>query len=111
LVVERFGSDRMLLLGDAAHLFTPTGGLGYNTAVEDAANLGWKLAAVTQGWGGPGLIASYESERKPAAERATSYARAMAESVGRLAISEHLEASSTEGEVARRALGERMLAH
>jgi 2-polyprenyl-6-methoxyphenol hydroxylase-like FAD-dependent oxidoreductase len=111
LVAERFGDGRLLLLGDAAHLFTPTGGLGYNTAVEDAANLGWKLAAVTQGWGGPGLIASYEHERKPAAQRATNYARAMADSVGRVAIPECLEADTAEGEAARRAIGERMLAH
>jgi 2-polyprenyl-6-methoxyphenol hydroxylase-like FAD-dependent oxidoreductase len=111
LVAERFGEGRLMLLGDAAHLFTPTGGLGYNTAIEDAANLGWKLAAVTQGWGGPGLIASYECERKPAAQRATNYARAMADSVGRLAIPENLEADTSEGAAARQSLGERMHAH
>ena len=61
LVAERFGAARVFVGGDAAHLFTPTGGLGYNTAVEDAVNLGWKLAAVVQGWGGPGLLASVRS--------------------------------------------------
>src|SRR5690606_21464186 len=49
LVAERFGDGNVLIGGDAAHLFTPTGGLGYNTAVEDAVNLGWKLAAVLRG--------------------------------------------------------------
>src|SRR4029078_536103 len=44
LVAQRFRQGRLFIAGDAAHLFTPTGGLGYNTAVEDAANLGWKLA-------------------------------------------------------------------
>jgi len=76
---ERFGTERIFLAGDAAHLFTPTGGQGYNTSVDDAANLGWKLAAVLQGWGGPHLLASYERERKPVAQRNTSFARAMAD--------------------------------
>jgi 2-polyprenyl-6-methoxyphenol hydroxylase-like FAD-dependent oxidoreductase len=49
LVAERFGAGRIFIAGDAAHLFTPTGGLGYNTAVEDAVNLGWKLAHVVRG--------------------------------------------------------------
>ena len=51
LVAEKFQRGRIFLGGDAVHLFTPTGGLGYNTAVEDAVNLGWKLAAVLQGLG------------------------------------------------------------
>ena len=54
LVAEKFQRGRIFLGGDAVHLFTPTGGLGYNTAVEDAVNLGWKLAAVLKGWGGAG---------------------------------------------------------
>ncbi|WP_253261923.1 FAD-dependent monooxygenase [Ramlibacter montanisoli] len=49
LVAQSFGQGRVFIAGDAAHLFTPTGGLGYNTAVEDAVNLGWKLAAVLRG--------------------------------------------------------------
>ncbi len=63
LVAEKFQRGRIFLGGDAAHLFTPTGGLGYNTAVEDAVSLGWKLASALKGWGGPGLLASYETER------------------------------------------------
>src|SRR5258707_13726686 len=62
LVAERFAEGRVLIGGDAAHLFTPTGGLGYNTAVEDAVNLGWKLAAVLKGWPAPRLLASYGIE-------------------------------------------------
>ena len=68
--------------GDAAHLFTPTGGLGYNTAIEDAVNLGWKLAAVVRGSAPHSLLASYEQERRPAAVRNTNYARQFAESLG-----------------------------
>ena len=82
LVAEKFRRGRILLAGDAAHLFTPTGGLGYNTAVEDAVNLGWKLAAICKGWGGATLIASYETERSAIARRNTGYARTFADSVG-----------------------------
>lgn len=63
-------------------LFTPTGGLGYNTAIEDAVNLGWKLAAVLKGTAPDTLLGSYELERKPLAERNTAYARGFADSVG-----------------------------
>ena len=55
--------------GDAVHLFTPTGGSGMNTGIDDAANLGWKLAAMVPGWGGPHLLGSYASERRPIAFR------------------------------------------
>jgi 2-polyprenyl-6-methoxyphenol hydroxylase-like FAD-dependent oxidoreductase len=115
LVAQRF-DDRpevphVFLAGDAAHLFTPTGGQGYNTAVDDASNLGWKLAAACAGWGGPRLLASYDAERRPVARRNTGFARAMADSIGILALPPDLEADSTEGEHCRRALGARLLDH
>jgi 2-polyprenyl-6-methoxyphenol hydroxylase-like FAD-dependent oxidoreductase len=69
LVADRFMEGRVLLAGDAVHLMIPTGGLGMNTGVGDAIDLGWKLAGTLQGWGGPGLLASYEAERRPTAER------------------------------------------
>lgn len=115
LVAERFADEapepRLLLAGDAAHLFTPTGGQGYNTAVDDAANLGWKLAAVCQGWGGPGLLSSYQAERQPIARRNTRFSYAMAESIGRLPLPECLEDDSDAGRQARAALGERLAEH
>jgi 2-polyprenyl-6-methoxyphenol hydroxylase-like FAD-dependent oxidoreductase len=111
LVAERFGRGRVLLGGDAVHLFTPTGGLGYNTAVEDAVNLGWKLAALVQGWGGAGLLASYEAERKPVALRNTAFARGFADSVGLYQIPDTLEDATSEGEVARREAGRRLHNH
>ena len=55
LVADRFVADRVVLAGDAVHLFTPTGGFGMNTGMDDASNLSWKLAALVQGWGGAGL--------------------------------------------------------
>ena len=64
LVAEHFRRGRVFLGGDAAHLFTPAGGLGYNTAVEDAVNLGWKLAACSRGDAPPTLLDSYEAERQ-----------------------------------------------
>ncbi len=63
LVADRFAEGRVLLAGDAVHLMIPTGGLGMNTGVGDAIDLGWKLAGTLQGWGGPGLLASYAIER------------------------------------------------
>lgn len=75
LVADRFQTGRVLLAGDAVHLVIPTGGLGMNTGVGDAIDLGWKLAAVLKGWGGPGLIASYEAERRQVAERAVGASR------------------------------------
>jgi hypothetical protein len=69
LLAERFATARVLLAGDAVHLMIPTGGLGMNTGVGDAVDLGWKLAGTLQGWGGPGLLASYEAERRPVGAR------------------------------------------
>ena len=73
LTAERYQSDsgRVLIAGDAAHLFTPTGGLGMNTGISDAIDLAWKLAANVQGWAGPILLPSYEAERQPIGRRNT----------------------------------------
>jgi 2-polyprenyl-6-methoxyphenol hydroxylase-like FAD-dependent oxidoreductase len=75
LVADSFGRGRAWLAGDAVHLFTPTGGFGMNTGIDDAANLGWKLAAMVQGWGGPGLLESYALERRAIAFRNTGMAK------------------------------------
>jgi len=111
LVAEKFQRGRIFLGGDAAHLFTPTGGLGYNTAVEDAVNLGWKLAAVLKGWGGRGLLASYETERQAIARRNTAYARGFADSVGLFVPPPELEEDSPAGEVARKRAGDHFNYH
>ncbi len=105
LVAERYGSGRVWLAGDAIHLFTPTGGFGMNTGVDDAANLAWKLAAMVQGWGGSGLLASYEAERKPVALRNTGAARQLSKNIGDIAIPPAVEDDSPAGEQARRDLG------
>lgn len=103
LVSPRYGRGRIALAGDAAHLFTPTGGLGVNTGIEDAANLAWKLAAAVHGWAGQGLLASYEAERRPAALRNTAFALKLAKSVGECPVTPDFEEESHAAEAARRA--------
>ena len=69
VVASRFRDRRVFLLGDAAHRHPPTGGLGLNAAIQDADNLTWKLAAVLRGHAEPGLLETYEPERKPVTAR------------------------------------------
>jgi 2-polyprenyl-6-methoxyphenol hydroxylase-like FAD-dependent oxidoreductase len=69
LLADSYGTDRVLLAGDAVHQVFPTGGYGMNTGVGDAYDVAWKLAAVIGGWGGPELLSSYAIERRPVAER------------------------------------------
>ncbi len=66
-IAERFRAGRVFLAGDAAHSHPPYGGYGLNTGIDDAANLGWKLAAFLAGWGGEALLESYDEERRPVA--------------------------------------------
>lgn len=65
LAADSYGRGRVWLAGDAVHTMIPTGGYGMNTGVADAVNLGWKLAATVNGWGGPALLDSYDAERQP----------------------------------------------
>ncbi|HEY7633546.1 MAG TPA: FAD-dependent monooxygenase, partial [Thermoleophilaceae bacterium] len=111
LVAEGFRRGRIFLGGDAAHLFTPAGGLGYNTAVEDAVNLGWKLAATVKGTAGPRLLDSYELERRPAAVRNTGYARGFADSLGSFSPKDGLEEDGPLGERLRSEAGDYLERH
>jgi 2-polyprenyl-6-methoxyphenol hydroxylase-like FAD-dependent oxidoreductase len=70
-VAQRYRKGRVFLAGDAAHRMTPSGGMGMNTGIHDAHNLAWKLAAVLKGWVDPGLLETYESERRPVGLRNT----------------------------------------
>jgi len=105
LVADRFVDGRVALCGDAAHLFTPTGGFGMNTGVDDAANLGWKLAALIGGWGGPRLLTSYEDERRPIAVRNTTMAKSYTRNVGNVPIGSDLEDDTAAGNTARATAG------
>ncbi|MDX3543991.1 rifampin monooxygenase [Streptomyces europaeiscabiei] len=73
---ERYRVGRVLLAGDAAHTHPPTGGQGLNLGVQDAFNLGWKLAAAINGWAPEGLLDSYHAERHPVAARVLVNTRA-----------------------------------
>jgi 2-polyprenyl-6-methoxyphenol hydroxylase-like FAD-dependent oxidoreductase len=105
LVADAMQRGRVFLGGDAAHLFTPTGGLGYNTAIEDAVNLGWKLASVVKGMSPAALLDSYEIERRPVALRNTDYARGFADSLGLYAAAPEIEDDTEAGSKARRIAG------
>lgn len=111
LVARRFQQGRVFIGGDAAHLFTPTGGLGYNTAVEDAVNLGWKLASVLRGRATLALLNSYEAERRPLAQRNTAYAQQFADSVGLFVANPELEDDSAMGEAERASAAAHFDAH
>lgn len=111
LVAERYQRGRVFLAGDAVHLFTPTGGMGYNTAIEDAVNLGWKLAMVLRGEAPPDLLDTYEGERKPIGHRNTGFARRFADSIGLYRPSPAIEAEGAAGEAARRRAGAYLNAH
>jgi 2-polyprenyl-6-methoxyphenol hydroxylase-like FAD-dependent oxidoreductase len=75
LLADSYARNRIFLAGDAVHLVIPTGGLGMNSGVGDAIDLSWKLAATLQGWGGPGLLASYEIERRQIGARNVAASR------------------------------------
>jgi 2-polyprenyl-6-methoxyphenol hydroxylase-like FAD-dependent oxidoreductase len=64
-IADAYRAGRIFIAGDAAHSHPPYGGYGINSGLEDARNLGWKLAAVLQGWGGERLLDSYDAERRP----------------------------------------------
>ena len=78
-LVERYRVGRVLLAGDAAHIHPPTGGQGLNLGIQDAFNLGWKLAADVNGWAPEGLLDSYHTERHPVAADVLDNTRAQTE--------------------------------
>ncbi|GAA3001753.1 rifampin monooxygenase [Actinokineospora diospyrosa] len=78
-LAERYRSGRVLLAGDAAHIHPPVGGQGLNLGIQDAFNLGWKLAAEVAGWAPPDLLDSYHGERHPVAAAVLDNTRAQME--------------------------------
>ena len=109
MVADRYGSARVFIAGDAAHLMSPTGGFGMNTGIGDAVDLGWKLEAVLNGWAGAGLLRSYDAERRPVglrnvAEASRNLGRMLA-TRQRLPPPEVFEASKR-GDAARKTYGD-----
>jgi hypothetical protein len=78
-LAERYRTGRVLLAGDAAHIHPPLGGQGLNLGIQDAFNLGWKLAAEVHGWAPEGLLDSYQAERHPVAADVLDNTRAQVE--------------------------------
>jgi 2-polyprenyl-6-methoxyphenol hydroxylase-like FAD-dependent oxidoreductase len=102
VVAERYHEGRVFLAGDAAHLLWPAGGFGMNTGVGDAVDLGWKLAAMLQGWGGPKLLDSYEPERRPIGMRNVQEASDMRAGYDQsLPVSPLLDSDTEEGRALR----------
>ena len=102
VVAEHYGTERVFLAGDAAHLLWPAGGFGMNTGIGDSVDLGWKLAAVLQGRGGARLLHSYEPERRPIGIRNVNEAGDMrADSDTQIPISALLGEDSEQGKQLR----------
>ncbi|MEU8183718.1 rifampin monooxygenase [Micromonospora sp. NPDC049047] len=78
-LAERYRVGRVLLAGDAAHIHPPIGGQGLNLGIQDAVNLGWKLAAQVRGWAPETLLDTYQGERRPVAEDVLDNTRAQTE--------------------------------
>ena len=108
MLVDRAGAGRVFLAGDAAHLIPPFGGHGLNTGIGDAVDLGWKLAAVLRGWGGRGLLASYEAERRPVQDRVIREAEANMRTLSVDLVGDDLDRDGPDGERARRAVRDRI---
>jgi hypothetical protein len=110
LLADAYGAGRVFLAGDAVHVMPPNGGLGMNTGIGDAVDLGWKLAAVHEGWGGEHLLASYEPERRPTGMRACAEAMKNFERITPRRTFAAIHDDSAEGREVRRELGAK-LAH
>jgi hypothetical protein len=110
VVCDSYGTDRILLAGDAAHLNNPSGGFGLNTGLGDAIDLGWKLEAILDGWAGAGLLPSYPVERRPVAVR--NVAQAARNRIADRDRWSHpeIEDATDAGRRARAAMGEEIVA-
>jgi len=109
LVAQHYRQGRVFLAGDAAHLNSPAGGFGLNTAMGDVIDLGWKLAAVLEGWGHPDLLDSYETERRPIAIRNVGQATQNHLRDRRRKTHPEIADDSTSGARARREFGEEIV--
>ena len=110
LIANRYRERRAFLIGDACHLHPPFGGYGMNMGVADGVDLGWKIAARLQGWGGAALLDSYEAERRPVHNFVMDEAVANHAHLGNSLWCAGLEDEGTAGEDLRRAVGARVQA-
>jgi 2-polyprenyl-6-methoxyphenol hydroxylase-like FAD-dependent oxidoreductase len=110
LIADRYRAGRIFLIGDACHLHPPFGGYGMNMGVADGVDLGWKLAAVLKGFGGPVLLDSYEQERRGIHEAVMAEAAANHSVLSNDLWCDDLEDSGPAGSAARASVGERIKA-
>ena len=106
LIADKYSSGRIFLAGDACHLHPPFGGYGMNMGIADGVDLGWKLAARLQGWGGEALLASYEVERRPIHEWIIEEAIANYSVLGNHLMLPGLETPGAEGDATRLEAGD-----
>ena len=106
LVADSYAEGRVFLAGDACHLHPPFGGFGMNMGIGDAVDLGWKMAATLQGWGGAELLASYQTERRQVHERTIAEAVINYGSVGNQLVRPGLEDPGIIGDATRREVGD-----
>jgi 2-polyprenyl-6-methoxyphenol hydroxylase-like FAD-dependent oxidoreductase len=110
VVAQHYAQGRVYLAGDAAHQLSPTGALGMNTGIADASDLGWKLAAVLQGWGGNALLASYDAERRPVGVRNVGMSAEFYVEHGKFGDElSAIEVVGAEGVLARERVGEALI--
>jgi 2-polyprenyl-6-methoxyphenol hydroxylase-like FAD-dependent oxidoreductase len=106
LVADAYSRGRVFLAGDACHLHPPFGGFGMNLGIGDAVDVGWKIAARIQGWGGDELLATYETERRPVHERTIAEAVHNFDLTGKQLVRPGLEEPGLIGEATRREVAE-----
>lgn len=105
-MVPSYNFGRVLLAGDAAHLTSPFGGFGMNMGIGDTADLGWKLAALLEGWGGPLLLDSYSLERREVERFIIDGSAYNQKLLGTQLVRPHMEEDSERGEAARKEVRE-----
>ncbi len=110
LIADRYRDKRVFLAGDACHLHPPFGGYGMNMGIADSVDLGWKIAAMLQGWGGPALLDSYERERRPVHSWVMDEAVANHAVLGNQLWQDGLEAPGPDGDSLRAAVGAKIQA-
>jgi 2-polyprenyl-6-methoxyphenol hydroxylase-like FAD-dependent oxidoreductase len=109
LIADRYRNGRIFLAGDACHLHPPFGGYGMNLGIADGVDLGWKLAATIEGWGGPALLDSYEIERRAVHQRTIEEAVANYRVLSAQLLKDNLDDDTEEGERARAEVGAEIL--
>jgi hypothetical protein len=109
LIADSYRDRRIFLAGDACHLHPPFGGYGMNLGIADGVDLGWKLAAVLEGWGGSELLDSYEKERRSVHQRTIAEAVANYRVLSAQLLKDSVEEDSDEGRRVRHEVGDEIL--